>query len=81
VLRATPPSGGRCRERLIKVDGLVIRVGTGRVLVLRPALVADVAPDQAADVAVLIPDWDQYALAVEVGDAAVLTAVRKPGIQ
>ena len=39
---------GRGRQRLIEVDGLVEGGGTGRVLVLRPTIVANVAADEAA---------------------------------
>ncbi len=76
----TPPSGGRGGKRLIEVDGLVIRVRTRRVLVLRPAVVAHVASYEAADSALLVPDRDQHSLTVEVGDPAVRVAMGEPGI-
>ena len=52
----------------------------GGFLVLRPTIVANVAADEAAEALLLVPNRDQHSLAVEVGDAALRTAMGKPGI-
>jgi hypothetical protein len=76
----TPSSGAGGRERLIEVDGLVIRARARRVLVLRPAVVSHVPSYEAADSALLVPDRDQHSLTVEVGDPAALVTMGEPGI-
>jgi hypothetical protein len=65
---------------LVEVDGFVVEDCSRRVLILRPARVAPVPANQTGDLTIILPDGNQNALAVKVGDNAIWVAVGETGV-